>query len=249
MTDKDPYLVPGLLRGLAILQLFSPQHPELTLSQLARGVGVSRSAAFRTVYTLVQEGYLLTMRDSQHYRLGPAVLRLGEGFQSSRELLEVAQPALASLRDQLDWSAHLGVIDGRHLLYLVRQPASDGLSSLIHVGTRLPAATTAMGRVLLARKSEADIGRIFGAQDPQMIKIIKQNRLEDKQADYIVHAGDFERGLCSVAAPVLDMSGQAVAAISATKMTDQVSHQIIEALLKTAATISKGLGWQPGISV
>ncbi len=64
------------------------------------------------------------MRDSQHYRLGPAVLRLGEGFQSSRELLEVAQPALASLRDQLDWSAHLGVIDGRHLLYLVRQPAS-----------------------------------------------------------------------------------------------------------------------------
>ncbi len=39
MTDKDPYLVPGLLRGLAILQLFSPQHPELTLSQLVMGSG------------------------------------------------------------------------------------------------------------------------------------------------------------------------------------------------------------------
>lgn len=248
MAEKDPYLVPGLLRGLAILQLFSPQHPELTLSQLARGVGVSRSAAFRTVYTLVQEGYLLTMRDSQQYRLGPAVLRLGEGFQSSRELLEVAQPALESLRDKLDWSAHLGVIDGRHLLYLVRQPASDGLSSLIHVGTRLPAATTAMGRVLLARQSDADIRRIFGGQEPQLLQAVHRNLAQDRQADYIVHAGDFERGLCSVAAPVRDMSGQAVAAISATKMTDQVSDQIIAALLRTASAISKGLGWQPDLS-
>ena len=125
--EKDPYIVPSLARGLAILQLFTPQQPELTLSQMAKGVSVSRSAAFRTVHTLLNEGYLLASRKGHHYRLGPAILRLGDGYQSDRELLEIAQPALESLRNILDWSAHRGVLDGYHVLYLVRQPASDGL--------------------------------------------------------------------------------------------------------------------------
>lgn len=245
MNDKDPYCVPGLVRGLAALQAFSPQQPELTLSKLADALGITRSAAFRTVHTLVREGFLLATRDGTHYRLGPAVLRLSYGYLASRELLEVAQPALEKLRNEKDWSAHLGVLDGRHVLYLIRLPSSDGLSSLVHVGSRLPASNTAMGRVLLTQKSEPEIRRLYAGQDKVSATALS-NWEKDNDARSIVHIGSFENGLCSVATPVFDMSGQIIAAVSATKVTDHVPQAVIDGLEKTAAAISTGLGWKTG---
>ena len=135
MSDSDPYNVPGLVRGLAVLRSFTPQRSEQSLADIARSLGVTRSAAFRTVHTLVSEGYLLEVSGKSRYCLGPQVLRLNYGLLASRELLEVAQKPLEALRDDLDWSTHLAVLDGRHVLYLLRYPATDGLSSLVHVGS------------------------------------------------------------------------------------------------------------------
>ena len=243
-AEKDSYTVPGLVRGLTMLQAFTPQQPEQTLSQLAKGLGITRSAAFRTVHTLVQEGFLLPVRDGHHFRLGPAVLRLSYGYLASRELLEVAQAPLETLRDARDWSAHLGVLDGRHVLYLIRLPASDGLSSLVHVGSRLPATGTAMGRVLLAQTSETEVRKRLADQPARAINRALADWQQDQGTRSVVHVGSFETGLCSVAAPVFDMSGDAVAAISATKLTDEVPEGVEEDVLGAALTISRGLGFR-----
>ncbi|MFK7752252.1 MAG: IclR family transcriptional regulator [Sedimentitalea sp.] len=246
MTANDPYIVPGLVRGLALLQVFTPQKPEQTLSQLATALGITRSAAFRSVHTLVQQGFLLPVRDGHHFCLGPAVLRLSYGYHASRELLEIAQAPLETLRNATDWSCHLGVLDGRHILYLIRLPASDGLSSLVHVGSRLPASKTAMGRVLLAQKTEADLRKLLSDQPKAEVETAFDAWETDKTAQSVIHAGRFETGLCSVAAPVFDMSGAIVAAISATKVTTAVPAKIETEVIRTATTISRGLGWKNG---
>lgn len=246
MPDQtDPYLVPGLMRGLAVLQAFTPLKPEMTLSGIARELGITRSAAFRTVHTLVAEGYLLSTRDGTHYRLGPAVVRLTYGYHASRELLEVAQPVLAKLRDDHDWSTHLGVLDGRHVLYLMRLPATGGLSSLVHVGSRLPAATTAMGRVLLAGKDTAFLRKLYGDLDPRALGTILSQAEADRAAGLVQGIGSFESGLSSVAAPVLDLSGAVVAAISATKVSDAIPQSVSAELRAGGDKISRGLGWRP----
>ena len=242
MGDKDPYLVPGLVRGLAALRSFTPQRPENGLGDIARALGVTRSAAFRTVHTLVSEGYLLAVPGTTRYRLGPQVLGLSYGFLASRELLEVAQKPLEALRDDLDWSTHLGVLDGRHVLYLMRCPSTDGLSSLVHVGSRLPAAQTAMGRLLLAHRSEREIRRLMADRPGAEIATILANRTRDGRAETVVHEGQFESGLCSLAAPVRDMSGSVVAAISATKSAEGLGPKVERATLTTAHAISRGLG-------
>ena len=239
----DPYTVPGLVRGLRLLQAFTPQKPEQNLSQLAAALGITRSAAFRAVHTLVQEGFLLPLPDGRSYRLGPAVLRLSYGYLASRELLEVAQAPLEALRDKHDWSCHLGVLDGRHVLYLIRLPASDGLSSLVHVGSRLPATRTAMGRVLLAQKPETTIRKLLADQPQATISAALDAWEKDHKAECVVHIGSFESSLCSVAAPVFDMSGTVVAAISATKVAETVPKAIEKSVVQTASTISRGLGW------
>jgi len=236
--------VPGLVRGLSVLQIFTPQTPEQTLSQLAKALGVTRSAAFRTVHTLVQEGFLLPVRDGHHFRLGPAVLRLSHGYLASRELLEVSQTPLEVLRDRTDWSTQLGVLDGRYILYLMRFPASDGMASLVHVGSRLPATRTAMGRVLLAQKSQDDMRKLLADQPRAEARAVLQSWAADQGAERVVHEGRFESGLCSVAAPVFDMSDAIVAAISATKMTDTVLEHVEAEVIRAAKTISRGLGWK-----
>ncbi len=242
--NKDPYIVPGLVRGLAVLQAFTPSKPELTLSDIAAALGITRSAAFRSVHTLVSEGYLLPAREGHHYRLGPSVLRLSYGYHASRELLEVAQPALEALRDQIDWSTHLGVLDGRHVLYLLRMPAAQGLSSLVHVGSRLPAATTAMGRIFLARKTEREVSVLYGDLDRGALLRLLEARAADVDAPHVESIGRFESGISSVAAPVLDMSGEVVAAMSATNVTDAVPGDVVKAVRAAAVAVSMGLGWR-----
>lgn len=226
------------------MQVFTPTTPELTLSQIATKLEITRSAAFRSVHTLVSEGYLLPVRDGNHYRLGPAVMRLSYGYHASRELLEVAHPVLEKLRDEIDWSTHLGVLDGRHVLYLLRFPATKGLSSLVHVGSRLPAGTTAMGRIFLAQRSEKEVRQLYADLDQGSLLRLLDTRAGDQHADHVQSIGRFESGISSVAAPVHDMSGQVVAAMSATNVTEAVPPSVVEAVKSASASISIGLGWR-----
>lgn len=251
--SDDRYLVPGLERGLAVLNAFRPDRQVLGLSEIARILGLSRSAVFRTVYTLNHLGYLTADSRAQTYRLGPAVLRLGQGYMADRELVQIALPELERLRDETDWSAHLGIRDGRSVLYLLRVPSRMGMGSIVHVGSRLPAAATTMGRALLTDLDEASLIAIYrdealdrapGTTPRNMADLLAQWR-RDRENDAIVQIGSFERGIASVAAPIRDMSGGVVAAINATRAytTDEdIDPVIIASVRDCARRISVMLG-------
>lgn len=257
--QSDRYLVPGLIRGLQVLGAFTPDQPELSLSDIARRLGLSRSAAFRAVYTLAQMGYLLLDTRTKTYALGPAVMRLGHGFMASRELVEIALPELERLRDDTDWSTHLGIRDGRRVLYVLRAPSRMGMGSIVHVGSRLPAAGTTMGRVLLADLDEATLVSLFRAETydrapgrtPQNMADLLAQWRRDRDSTTVQQIGSFESGVASVAAPVHDMSGQVIAAINATRAgadSADIDAGLRDAVLRCARRISAGLGVtaQPG---
>lgn len=257
-AGDDKYLVPGLVRGLQVLQAFTPERSEMSLSQIAQALDMSRSAAFRAVYTLAQLGYLLHDARTARYALGPAVLRLGYGYLASRELVEIALPELERLRDATDWSAHLGVRDGRFVLYMLRVPSRMGLASIVHVGSRLPAAGTTMGRVLLADLSEDALVRLYReetyqnapSQTPQSLAELVAQWQKDRTADSVTQLGNFETGIVSIAAPVRDMAGNVVAAINVTQVASSDSSNraggvVRDEVLKAADAISRMLGSQP----
>lgn len=255
--SEDRYLVPGLIRGLEVLQAFTPERPELSLSEIAALLDVSRSAAFRPVYTLASLGFLLQNRQHQTYSLGPAVLRLGYGYLATRELVEIALPVLEDLRDRSGWSAHLGVRDGRTVLYMLRVPALDGLDSIVHVGSRLPASATTMGRVLLTGLAEAELTALYRDEDfsrapgrsPRHRAALLAQWDGDRKKRSVVQVGEFEAGMASIAAPVRDMTGQVAAAINLTRTfagrpgPDQLAD--LEAqVVESAAQLSRLMGWR-----
>lgn len=250
---EDRYLVPGLIRGLQALTAFTPERREMSLSEIAREIGLSRSAAFRCVYTLAQMGYLLHDEAHKTYTLGPAVMRLGFGYLATRELVEIALPELERLRDETDWSTHLGIRDGALVLYMLRLPSRLGMGSIVHTGSRLPAANTTMGRVLLADLDAETLVALYREDSkarsprhasPNMAALMAQWR-KDRSAEVITQIGSFEAGITSVAAPLRDMSGKVIAAINATSATkgeETVPPAISRAVGEAAARISYLLG-------
>src|SRR5689334_21524410 len=138
----------SLERGLSVLQVFSSEHPALTLSDVARLAGTSRATARRILITLTSLGYVRA--DGRLFSLTPRVLSLGWGYLSSLNLWEIAQPFMEELVEQTHESCSAATLDLPDVVYVARVPTRRIMTIALAVGSRLPAYATSMGRVLLA---------------------------------------------------------------------------------------------------
>lgn len=259
----ERYLVPALMRGMDILQTLSNDRRRRSLSEIASGLGVTRSSAYRLLYTLGHLGFVDYDTETKTYALGPQVLRLGYGYLASRDLVEVAMPHLMRLRDRTSWSAHLGELHGREVMYLARVATRRSIASTVHVGTRLPAHATAMGRVLLSRLTDAEIRELYqdesvgvlgagglgiGKKALNIPALIKQIAV-DRVTGAVVQNAVYEPGVASVAAPIYDVSGQIIAAVNISVVAlfttdDELSGPLKAEVTATAQAISHDLGRQ-----
>jgi DNA-binding IclR family transcriptional regulator len=251
----ERYLVPALARGLALLECFGSGREELSLVELARGVGMTRSAAYRLVYTLAELGFLVRNSERKSYRLGPRVLSLGFTYLASQELGEIARPHLEALRDRTNCSAHLAVLDGTEIVYVARYADKKALTSRISIGTRFPAHATSMGRAILSHLPADEVRRRFNgrtlarfsAATPTTVKALVAMLEADRARGHIVSRSNFEAGIASVAAPIFDADGAPVAAINISTPETTVQGNVLETTIKdqvvhAAKTISEWLG-------
>ncbi|MCP1677266.1 DNA-binding IclR family transcriptional regulator [Natronocella acetinitrilica] len=250
---KPDYIVPGLLRGLSILGLFGYRRPTMRLADIARELNLPRATAFRLVYTLEQEGYLLRIKESGAYSLGPLVLTLGFDYLHSQELVQIAGPLLDGLRDRTGASTHLAVLDRFDVLYIYRAASHERLSSNRHVGSRLPAHVNSIGRAILLAFSDEELNdmysgvdlRVEGHDEPRDLEVLKRYVAEERERGYV--AGSFVPGIAHVAAPVRDASGRAVAGVNVSDYESLPCMQDMHGVLKdevlaTSAEISSRLG-------
>ncbi len=253
--DRDRYIVPALERGLQLLRGFTRESPAMALGEIARANGLPRATAFRLVRTLEVLGYLRRIEGTKTYRLGPAVLSLGFEYLASVDLPEIARPALESLRDRTGASAHLAIRDRDEIVYLSRHPSSSALTSNIRVGTRLAAHGSSMGRALLADLPADELVSLYldhefkryTDQTPANLDALRALLREDAARGYVLGRSFHERGVVSVAAPVRDTTGDAVAAINVTAAENSIAAGAMEGVIKddvveTARTISSWLG-------
>ena len=149
--------------------------------------------------------------------------------------------------------ADIGVRDGKSVLYMLRVASRMGMGSIVHVGSRLPAAATTMGRVLLTDLDEASLIALYRDEHydhaprgtPRNMATLLAQWRADRARDVVVQLGSFERGMASVAAPIRDISGGIVGAINATRAFDAPAppdQSVIDAVTSCARAISRHLG-------
>ena len=145
----DPNFMTSLARGLLVIQSFSPQTPHMTISQLSVKTGLSRAAVRRCLYTLSKLGFA-GIEDGSRYALRPRMFTLSNTYSASNSLSNAAQPILERMSASLHESFSVATLDGDDIVYIARSSVSRVMSDDLHIGSRLPAYCTSMGRVLLA---------------------------------------------------------------------------------------------------
>jgi IclR family transcriptional regulator, pca regulon regulatory protein len=248
-------LVQSLERGLAVLLAFSAERPSLTLSEAARIAGLTRATTRRLLLTFQSLGYMGF--DGKHFELTPKVLDLGYAYLSSLQLPEIAQSFMETLSEKVNESVSAAVLDGDEIVYVARVPTKHVMSISLGLGSRLPAATTSMGRVLLAGLADDDLDRFLTTVTwtpltERTIKYPDELRhavMECRRLGYALVDQELENNVRSIAAPLRDSRGRVVAALnvgtSAARVTLSDLHErILPELLAVASLVSARLARQ-----
>lgn len=247
-TIDERYVVPGLSRGLALLQLFTRERPEQKLTELAEGLGLTRSAAYRLVYTLEKEGFLARDTGTRRYRVTPRVLNLGFEYLYSRPLTSAAQPYLIRLSEQTRATAYLMVLDGWETVTLSRVLPVAPLITTLQIGRRIPAHLSASGRAMLSNFTPEALKPIYrriaaecrNYPVPPSFDALLESLSEDRRRGYVLSPSIFEPSITSCAAAVLDGSGPigALAAIAPHSFVEETGGEAAVSSLVLDATRS-----------
>lgn len=256
--NNDRYSANALARGLEIITLFNAARPSLSLVEIAKLLGVSRTVPYRLLYTLESLGYLRQRKKSKRYELTPKVLELGFSYINSMELVDIVQPYLESVRDELNVSGHLSTLDGTDVVY-IGTARMHGITAInVNVGRRLKAHAVANGRVLLAHQSEEYIEENYNEENLAKLtehKItdltsFKKNLIKIKDQGYAVSRGEFLPSINSVAVPIFNSNDEVVAAVNLVGTDELLSEKIIEEIaLPKLIEISKALSNYQGVPV
>ena len=226
--------VPGLRRGLAILRLLAASDEPLTATTLAARLDLPRSSTYHLLTELEAAGVVAHLPDRGRWAVGIGAFEIGTGYLRHHPVDEVAGPSLRRLARRVGHDVHLGVLDGRELLYLLRERPPRPQTLVTAVGVRLPAHLTASGRAVLA--GGGPLTRRTG-RGPTSQRALTAVLAADARRGWSVEDGEVSRGYASVAHPIRDAGGQAVAAISVT-----FAHQCEPACGDTFAPLATVVG-------
>ena len=222
-AQNDKNTVKSVAKVFAVLQCFGPDSEELTIAQAARHAGTDNATAFRMLNTLVALGYVERVADTRRFRLSLKCLELGFNAIARSDIRSLGRPLLRSLVNDHIEAASIGVLDGSNVVYIERiQAGLQRLAVDVRVGNRVPAYSSALGRAILAHLPIENERSILEANPPKKLTDFTIVDVEDllqaltrvRELGYAVSDQETVTGLRVLAAPITDVDGIPLAALS-----------------------------------
>lgn len=256
---EDRRFVTALARGLEVLHSFRPNDRWLPHQELVRRTGLPHATISRLSFTLVTLGYLRHRPAAGEYALSPAVLALGFSMLSTFDIGRAARPLMQALADRAQAAVSLGVRHDLGMIYVAHCRSTARLTLGLDVGTRLPLATTAMGRAVLCAVSDAErdrLSRLLQAQDPPAWPTLRAGlaRAAEMYARHglVDSVSDWDKDIAAIGVPVDIGAGKEPFGLTiggpASQLQGSLLYQELGDALKAAgAEISQvlaGASWQ-----
>ncbi len=256
--SKNTYSVPPVERALKLLRYIGDGKRARNLSTVSRDLDINRTTLIRLIHTLLDQRMIEEIGEDGGYRLGAGLVSLGAQAIQGRDIVQVCQPVLQHLCQTTGMSAHLGVLDGRDIIYLGRETPNSHLVSNLRTGSRLPAHASSIGRAILAEMSDDRLRQLFAGEvlerttdkTPATIAAIIEQARADKAEGFAWSQGNFESGIGSCAAAVFDHTGQPVGGINVSGPEGRFSSdnpeaaaKLRDAVVRAAEEASGGLGY------
>lgn len=235
-----------------VLHAFDGPDRHMTLADIVRRTELDRSAAQRMVYTLETLGYVRRIPNTRNYGLTPKILQFSYNYVRANELIDKASPYLLDTSRRVGETTNLQELDGHEIVFVARFPGQHLVNIDIVVGSRLPALFTASGTAILGRLPEQQFDDILSRTRLERITPyteVDPSKLRDRviraaQKGYAIVHNETVMGDISVAAPVTDHRGTAVAAINISVPTsrwtvERVEAELVQHVQVVATSISK----------
>lgn len=245
-AKKD--FVEALARGLEVIRSFDRLHVKQTISQISERTLLARPTVLRLLITLDELGYVRCQ--DNHYSLTPKVVDLGMAYVSSLGLYGAAKPHMENLSKEVDQTVSLAELDGSDIVYTGRVEVPKIVSVGVTVGSRLPSASTALGRVLLAEIPDTELHNVLNT--PSLSMYIPRIRFTAEQIrsrlqtvrdqGWAESDEDLQYGVQAIAAPLRGEDGRVIAAIGLGTHTSEIGKEIVRErylplLIETARSI------------
>lgn len=246
-SEDDSDFVRALARGLAVLETFDVQHQQMTLTEVAQRVNMTRGSTRRLLLTLEYLGYVGITEGN--YYLRPRVVNLGLGFLSSLPVWSAARSVISEVASDTGESCSVAILEDVEIVYVARVAARRIINDYIAVGTRFPAYAASMGKVLLAALPTTELERrIFHTPLSQIttkthtdVNKLRLELRETARRGWATNDEELEVGLCSIAVGIKDPSGHTVAAINVSAPAARVSRELLINYLPTLRDASQAI--------
>lgn len=246
-----PVKAPAARSVLAVLAYLGRQAGPVPAAAIARDLGLPRSTTYQLLATLTTAGFVVHLADDRRFCLGVAAHELGTGYTRQAPLQRVARVPLARLVDRTGHTAHLAVMHGREVIYVIEERAPGRAPLVTDVGVRLPAQLTASGRAMLAELPATQLRALFPtpesfvsrhANGPRSLSALRRLLVETRRRGHALEEGEVTPGFASIAAAVLDHAGHPVASVALTFPDGDMGPMLVEGVTRTARAISSRIG-------
>lgn len=238
---RDVDRMGGFAKGLSVIEAFGRGRNRLTIAEVARLAELDRASARRCLLTLVEKGYART--DDRYFELTPRVLSLGHSYLAA-SLPRLIRPSLDRLADRIRESCSAAVLDGTEVVYIARSSHHRIVGAGLHPGSRLPAYCTSLGRVLLAALPEDQAREAIEASDRARftentlttVKALMEELAKVREQGFAYIDQELEANSRSIAVPIYNFAGEAVAAVTvglhvSRGSPERIHGEILEAML------------------
>jgi len=255
-SDRPAEFVEGLAKGLAILECFDADHSEMTLSEIARRVGLSPAAARRSLITLSTLGYI--GQKDKRFHLRPKIMALGTAFYSSARIDELMQPDLRQLVGRFGDASSVATLEGADVIYVAHHSVQRARRATAVIGARYPAYATSMGRVLLAALPDDQLDAYFASVTLEPLTAqtctdpcqLREDLMRVRQNGFATTIDQLDYGITALAVPIRDPGGTTIAAVNSSGYTGMVTvegliEERLPALRETASHIAHQMARYP----
>jgi IclR family acetate operon transcriptional repressor len=241
-----------------VLLQFMGASDTLGVSAIARELGLSKAVVHRILRTLVDRGMLDIEPATRAYRLGPGVAALGARALRDTHLRPAALPVLRHLQKQTGETTTISARVGDGRVYLDQVVSAKEIKMTVELGRLFPLHAGSSGRAILAFLPQEDqhrvVDRPLDALTPETIvdsETLRARLAEVRETGIAESGGERQVGAASMAAPVFDVDGHPVGALSVcgpvSRFTDGVREQFAPLVVQSADEVSRALGWHGGL--
>ena len=259
-SSRESTAVKSAERSLTILELLTGEERALTFGEIADILGYPRSSLHGLLRTLTHRGWVEFDPTTRRYALGIRTWEAGNVYLRAVDLADRARPYMQRVRDALDETVQLAVLDGRYNVYIAKVDGTQRLVLASEAGRRLQAHATGLGKALLAGLPGDELhARLDGVELEQFTPhtVTTQSVLEEELAairshGYAEDREEYTIGVRCVAVPAYDHTGHTAAAMSVSvplvRFDAERHDQTVELLRRAAHDLSIALGYNPAIN-